>query len=107
MRFSARRRTSRSYRRTNSSKAARLPVCASATSARSSRLGTELTEARAAWVLPERPLLSAKTKANLGSGIFRFLFARGGVAACKTTPYPEFKRLVRHRALHDHPFWTD
>jgi len=37
-------------------------------------------------VLPKRPLLSAKPKANLGSGIFRFLFAHGGVAACNTTP---------------------
>jgi hypothetical protein len=30
-------------------------------------------------VLPERPLSSAKAKAHLGSGIFRFLFARAGV----------------------------
>ncbi len=43
-------------RRTNSSKAARLPVCASATRARSSRWDKEITEARAASVLPERPL---------------------------------------------------
>src|SRR5262249_3306142 len=86
IRFRARRRTSRSKRRTNSSKAARLPACASATKVRSSRLGKEVTETGAAFVLPEQPLSSAKAKAHLESCMIRFLFARGQLSGCRTTP---------------------
>jgi hypothetical protein len=46
-------------------------------------LDKEITEARAAFVLPEQPLSSANARAHLGSGIFRFLFVRGRVTGCR------------------------
>jgi len=36
-------------------------------------------------VLPEQPWSSAKARAHLGSGIIRFLFARGQLTVCNAT----------------------
>src|SRR6266849_2854025 len=68
----ASRSTSRSNRRTNSSKAARFPACASMTRDRSSSSGKEVTVASTAFVPPDLPALSAKANVQWGSGMFAF-----------------------------------
>src|ERR1700747_2029506 len=68
----ARRSTSRSNRRTNSSKAARFPACASMTRDRSSSSDKEVTVASTASDPPDLPALSAKANVQWGSGIFAF-----------------------------------
>src|SRR4029077_14650429 len=96
--FSPSRSTSRSNRRTNSSKAVRLPAWASETRALSSRLGNEVTVARAALEPPVRPVLSAKAKTHLESGIFAFYSCRPflGVEQEHFTAIPPLRPQADH-----------